>query len=372
MSVNHIALAEQLLGSTLDLDPPREGHIIGYGPCPGAHRHTTPSKPRDFRIIFDADFREMPHEHCFHASCASERDAFIRALGKAIRAAERAENGGKPLPRPKQVERPAAAPKTEKPVFSAEAAREIMARCPRIITEDLLRRISPVEIPEDRRRWGELLIDTLYQPGERILVFTDMCSQGQYLRIAGKGNYRLASRPGTRAEPCEALPSQGAQGCWYLCAPVHGTWLPNPNNIDRATREPKLGRRHAECCTAFRYAVIESDTLPPSHWLQILAMLEDRITAVYTSGSKSVHSLIYLGELHTPAEFNIHRQQLLRRLVPVGADPAALTPVRLTRLPGALRLNKREADGTPALQRLLYLNPNPQPHTPLHTMPCLR
>ena len=85
-----------------------------------------------------------------------------------------------------------------------------------------------------------------------------------------------------------------------------------------------------------------------------------------------MHTLLHLGDCQTAAEFNRHRQALLQRLVPVGADPAALTPVRLTRLPGCLRLNKRSADGQPALQRLLYLNPSPQPHQPLKNMPFLR
>lgn len=376
MSVNHIALAEQLLGCALDYGPPSGGKIIAYGPCPGAHLHTTPSGPRHFRMIFDPEGREMPHEHCFHGSCQSERDAFIRSLIRAIRAAERAENGGKPLPQPNRPPKNSQSSivnrQSPKPTFHREIAYQVAATCPRDITEELLRRLSPVEIPADRHRWAELLIDTLFQPGERILVFTNMRSQGQFLRVAGRGNYRLATRPGEHATPCTHLPDRGPEGVWYLCAPVTGTWQTNPNNLDPATRQPRPGRRHAECCQRFPFAVIESDNLSPRVWLQILGILRDRIAAIYTSGSKSVHTLLHLPGCATTAEFNRHRQELLRRLVPVGADPAAITPVRLTRLPGCLRLNKTGADGTPALQRLLYLNPDPQPHQPLHAMPCLR
>lgn len=373
MPVNLIALAEQFLGAPLDIASQEGGKIIAFGPCPGAHRHTTKSGPRDFRLIIDPTGQEMPHEHCFHGSCQSERDAFIRDLIRAIRAAERQENGGKTIARPRQQPaRQDTPPRPEKPVFSRETAYAVAARCDKLITEEFLRRISPVAIPADRTLWPELLIDSLYAPGERVLIFTAMQSQGQFLRVAGKGNYRLGHKPGIQAQPCQQLPTEGPEGVWFLCAPVLGSWQPNPSNIDRVTKQPKPGRRHADCCTAFRYAVIESDTISPAVWLNIVALLQDRVAAVYTSGSKSVHTLLHLGDCQTAAEFNRHRQALLQRLVPVGADPAALTPVRLTRLPGCLRLNKRGADGQPALQRLLYLNPSPQPHQPLKNMPFLR
>ncbi len=366
MSANHQSIAEQLLGCPLEPG--------GFAPCPGQHLHTTKSGRRDWKLIIDPTGQEMPHEHCFHGSCEPARKEFMQRLYKAIRAAEKAERGGKPLPRPKQLPPRQEAPRPpEKPTFSKELAYKVAASCPRIMSEDVLRRISPVEIPAQRHLWPELLLETLYQPGERVLIFTNMRSQGQFLREIGKGNYRLSTHPGQRATAVPHLPSEGPEGVWFLCAPVVGAWQPNPNNLDSKTKEPKPGRRHAECCTAFRYAVIESDTISPTVWLNILAVLNDRIAAVYTSGSKSVHTLLHLGDCATPAEFNRHRQDLLRRLVPVGADPAALTPVRLTRLPGCLRLNKTDpATGQPAVQKLLYLNPNPQPHTPLHTMPFLR
>lgn len=366
MSINHQSIAEQLLGCPLEPG--------GYAPCPGQHLHTTKSGRRDWKIIIDPTGQEMPHEHCFHGSCEAARQEFMQRLYKAIRAAEKAERGGKPLPRPKQLPPRQETPRRpEKPTFSRELAYKVAASCPRIMSEDVLRRISPVEIPDDRHLWPELLLDTLYQPGERVLIFTNMRSQGQFLREIGRGNYRLAAHPGQRASSVSHLPAEGPEGVWFLCAPVVGAWQPNPNNLDQKTKEPKPGRRHSECCTAFRYAVIESDTISPTVWLNILAVLNDRIAAVYTSGSKSVHTLLHLGDCATTAEFNRHRQDLLRRLVPVGADPAALTPVRLTRLPGCLRLNKTDpATGQPAVQKLLYLNPNPQPHTPLHTMPFLR
>ena len=66
----------------------------------------------------------------------------------------------------------------------------------------------------------------------------------------------------------------------------------------------------------------------------------------------------------TPAEFKNARARLLR-LAAVGADPAAITAVRLSRLPGITRAEKPAPHN---LQRLLYLNPSPTAE-PIHNRP---
>jgi hypothetical protein len=52
-------------------------------------------------------------------------------------------------------------------------------------------------------------------------------------------------------------------------------------------------------------------------------------------------------------QWDAKRNQIRPILVPLGADEAAMTGVRLSRLPGALRGLQQ--------QELLYLNPNPSP-----------
>lgn len=356
----HQQIAEDLLGCPLDPD--------GYAPCPGAHLHTTRTGRRDFQLFIDPAGIQLPHEHCFHASCQPARDEFMARLYSAIKS----EQGGthppaqqalRPLP-------PQPTPRKYKPCLDMVRAQALAAHCPHDITPAYLRSISPIAIPESRYSWAELLIDTLYRPGERILVFTRFASQGQFIRVAGRGNYRLSPWPGTPAQPIANLPSEGAEGCWFLCSPVLGTWQPNPHNT-KAGR-PRLGRRHTACCTRFPYAVLESDTIPPALWLRILAQITDPIAAIYTSGGKSIHALISAGDITTTEQFNVLRDKLRRRLTPVGVDPAALTAVRLTRLPGALRHNKCGEKGQPALQELYYLNPRPCPGRPLLSMPQLR
>lgn len=336
-------LAENLLGHPLTPE--------GYAPCPGAHLHTTPTGTNHWRLYIDPENPAHPHDHCFHASCAPARDAFMSRLYTAIR---RLLQGTAPAPTgsttPATPRRPIIEPPA-KPVFNPARATQLAARCPHF-TLERLGRISPIPIPPQPEKWPELLLSTLYPPRSRILIFTIMRSQGQYLYEVGTGFYRLAHRPGTRATPVPQLPlTTSADGMWYLAAPITGQWLQKPGKP-----AGELGRRHAACCTSFPYAVIESDTLPPETWLPCLAQLTDPIVAIYTSGKKSIHALIRLNAT-TPADFNHHRTQLIRRLLPIGADPAAITPVRLTRLPGATRGAN--------LQRLLYLNPRPLPGTPL-------
>ena len=335
-------IASSLLGA--EIDP-----ATGYGPCPGAHCHTTPSGARDWRLFVDPAAPLHPREHCFHASCAPARDDFMSRLYTELRRMADPEARHHIPAAPAPAAPPA--PKKIKPTFDLATAQAIASRCPGFNVERLTR-ISPIPIPPQPDQWPTLLINTLYPAGSRILIFDNMLSQGQYIHIAGGSTYRLHHRPGTPATPVDALPlTTSPDGMWYLAAPITGAWLPkNPAN------PTALGRRHAACCTSFPYAVIESDTLPPETWLPILAQLQDPIVAIYTSGKKSIHALIRVGA-RSKEEFNTARDILLRRLVPIGADPAAITPVRLTRLPGALRSGH--------LQRLLYLNPSPLPHTPL-------
>lgn len=336
--------------------------------CPFAGQlHDTATGDRAVKWTFPADGGK-PHAHCFHAKCQDAWHELMRGLYRAILAAERGERATGAAPagsRRSLPEAPKAAPARAvkcDPVRAAALAAH--CRLPEI-TADMLRRISPVPIPEHPAEHGALLIDTLYKQGEHILVFTHYASQGQYLHTAGTREfYRLGNRPGIKARRSPRLPLAGREGVWYLTAPVLGTWQPNPNKRGRGGVQ-LLGRRHTACCTRFPYLVLESDEIPPATWLRILAQLRERIAAIYSSGGKSIHTLLRV-DAATVEEFNLHRANIIRRLCCVGADPAAITPVRLSRLPGCLRLGK--VDPTtgaytehpdPPLQELYYLDPAP-------------
>lgn len=148
-----------------------------------------------------------------------------------------------------------------------------------------------------------------------------------------------------------------AAGIWYLCNPVDGRWHPNP-------RENNLSCRSQESITAFRYAVLESDQAPPHLWLGFIAQLPTRVAAIYTSGGRSIHTLIRL-DAKLKSDWDEAITPLKRPLAALGADAGALSAVRLSRLPGCWRPEKA------GFQRLLYLYPDPA-LAPLIDLPIIQ
>lgn len=361
-----IELARQIFPDLQDL-----GNGVCQATCPGIGCHSTANNPRDFRVWFEEG--KGPHEKCMHGSCEAARAAAMSQLYALLRRNDPTAKCGRDAYRDARAAYLAAPTARRAPFepYNERLAQQCADACPLIITEDWLRGHSPVRIPQDPARWPALLLNSIYRQGERILVFTKFASQGQLLHQVGGQTLRLEETPpayGTCAP--RRVPSgwpRGAEnGVWFLCAPVTGDWQPNENNRDQ--HGAKLGRRHAACATRFPYLVLESDEAPPAVWLRILVQLADPIVAVYTSGGKSYHALVRV-DCATKEEFDLRRAEYCTRLTALGADPAAVTAVRLTRLPGCLRFGTGQgagyhkyldADGKPAprMQQLLYLNPD--------------
>jgi len=177
---------------------------------------------------------------------------------------------------------------------------------------------------------SQRFLESIYMPGERVLMFTLFESQGQCL-------YEI----GGRWQPL--LPRGGPEGVWLLINPVSGEYHPNPR------QENKNSRRSEESITSFRYLLLESDVADHGEWLACLAQLPLRIVAIYTSGKKSVHALVRIDAI-SKADWDLQRNEIKPIVVALGADESALTAVRLSRLPGAMRGDR--------LQKLLYLNPS--------------
>jgi hypothetical protein len=108
--------------------------------------------------------------------------------------------------------------------------------------------------------------------------------------------------------------------------------------------------------------VIESDEADPAQWLRALVQIPLAIVAAYSSGGRSIHALARV-DCASKSAFDALRDSATRVLCPIGADGAAMTAVRLTRLPGMMRHGSRGKDGrlvaypAPRLQELLWLNP---------------
>jgi hypothetical protein len=143
--------------------------------------------------------------------------------------------------------------------------------------------------------------------------------------------------------------------------------------------------------------VLESDEADAQLWLAALVQMPLRIAAIYTSGGRSIHALVRI-DATSKADWDAKAAKLKPLLTVMGADPAAMTAVRLTRLPGCFRgqegptapklpsMRKRMVDeplefdaagnpiwtpkpepASPAnlwtggkLQELIYLNPKPE------------
>lgn len=197
---------------------------------------------------------------------------------------------------------------------------------------------SPVDV---RNLGAEGFLNALYQKGERIMIFTDMRSQGDFLYEVGKGSFRLSEDRGVKAVP-SPLPSRSPDGVWFLNQPVTGLWAPNA--------EKKWSRRSEGNVTRWCHVVLESDSAPADQWLRFLALFPAPIRAIYSSGGRSWHALL-AADYASKADLDVFLADAKKRFPILGADGRALTAVRLTRLPFCKR-GMRE-------QRLIYLAPEP-------------
>ena len=265
----------------------------------------------------------------------------------------------------------------EKPRFREETLKRIAALL-HGVDEQFVKVRSPLS-PEGRTPAWFLM--QLYRAGESVLVFDDFKSQGRHV-------CQMDDQQGG-VECLDHLVNGCPDGVWFLCNPVDGEFHPNPRLGN------KRSRRSEESVTAWRYLVLESDVAEPVDWLAALVQMPLRIAAIYTSGGQSIHALVRL-DATSKADWDARARRLKPLMTVLGADPAAITAVRLTRLPGCFR----GQDGPPApthprvpqrlvheplrfdergdpiwlpqtvtapasswtggnLQELLYLNPNP-------------
>lgn len=326
-------IAEELLGGALD-----DGQ---FARCPGAEKHSKQGGRRDFRVVLDG----APTGYCFHASCGGEVDAFNKELRRRIWLEE--HDGVSPSYTPPGWEGVTPAPKADlksRPPLDEYTLWEFTRGVPSV-NEDWFRRRSPIDVECCD---SEAFLGHLFNEGERVAIFTDWRSQGDFLYWVGRGGFRLSQQRGVKAVASK-LPQGGAEGVWFLVQPVTGQWEIN-HKMNKTEHVAKYTRRSEVNVTAWRYFVLESDVINADQWLKVVANLPLPIAAVYTSGGRSIHALLKY-EIASKPEWDMVRNMVRQIVCPLGADPAALTAVRLSRLPGCTRNGK--------LQRLLYLDPAP-------------
>lgn len=251
----------------------------------------------------------------------------------------------------------------EKVTYDAEALKRAQRPDWRVDV-DWLRSRSPVD-PKGVK--AATFLDAVYEPGDKVMVFTDLRSQGNLMHWCGRGTFALGKTPDIKARPAP-MPEGGAQGLWFLIQPCDGKWYPVPGKTT-------LSRRSQRSIVAWRYMLLESDKAPMWMWLNAIAQMSLPIVAIVTSGNQGAHVLVRV-DAESKAEWDAMRKTVLPTLTCLGTDPDALKALVYMRMPGAWREGKMKSveDGATGkrvsrfvpfhdgrrMQRLLYFNPRPQ------------
>lgn len=347
--------AEEIFREFFPGDWEAVGDGVYQGHCPGAELHSKGKAKADCRIYLSyGDKNQTPGAYCFHNGCGG----ILAGMNEAFRG-KLFEKSGERREARVSAGGVAAAPKAgpQKRVnelYDEALLRKVTAGTCEVSPEWFIERS-----PKDPRGVmpGEFL-DSIFDEGERAMVFTRFTSPGDFAWEVGRGGFRLGSVPEAKAVRSPLPLNGGSDGVWFLSNPVTLKWEPNP----RAKVPGTKSRRIKECVSSWKYLVLESDDAPEELWLKFLAQMPDCIRAIYSSGGRSWHALVCVyaptwahlaGILQGyPEGRNAGQRMGAKRMWAMyGADPGALTPVRLTRLPGCTRKGKE--------QRLIYLNPAP-------------
>ena len=205
------------------------------------------------------------------------------------------------------------------------SAAELVTRADRardFTWADLMRR-SPID--PDSVTSGQYL-EKVFKPGEAVVICEHRKDPGRVYVV------------GSHATWVCNLKSE--EGIFYLSNPTDGVKKPNAENT--------LSVRSEGNVTAYRHLVVESDKTDALFWVRAMVQVPLPVVAIYGSAGKSVHFLLRVNAADKVEYLSI-LDRLRPGLVRLGADPAAMSGVRLTRLPGAWRGERR--------QRLLYLDP---------------
>ncbi len=330
-------IAESIVG------PVRWDGAQGHCQCPGEASHTTPTAPTDCKAVVEpiatAGGTLAPGVYCFHGSCRAACDDASHALRSALGKRQPGQPGSRTW-HPRVTPAP-------KPQFNLAKLEHIARKLDGIDAGWLAARSA--KTPWNRTPAS--FLHELYRPGERVVVFDVFESQGQALWTC--------TAPPFDARALDGFRTGKARGVWYLAQPVNGEFADTGTFNKDVT--PHLSRRSFRTVTSWRYMVLESDKANPDHWLAALVQMPLPISAIYTSGGKSIHALVRV-DAGSKADWDFQAAKVKPPLVMLGADEKAISAVRLTRLPCCERVEKAQ------IQTLLYLNGTPD-DTPICELP---
>jgi RecA-family ATPase len=182
---------------------------------------------------------------------------------------------------------------------------------------------------EDFKRY----LRALFQPDEFISWVTEakQDEDGKW-KPAGKGTYwktcadtlkQLEKHP---KDICDTIGDYSHEaGAWIRFNPVNGEGVNNSN------------------VTAYRFALVESDTMALDAQYRMYRKLNLPIAAMVTSGGKSIHAIVHIDAVNA-AEYKDRVELLYTILENHGmvVDTQNKNPSRLSRLPGCVRGSSRQ------------------------------
>ena len=209
-----------------------------------------------------------------------------------------------------------------KPSYSAGDLMTFAASVPELTWEDIAARspIDPAAVTSCD------FLEAVFKPEEYVAITSRLNDPGRPYRV------------GSRAEWVNGMKS--GEGIFFLSNPVDGQVRKNADG--------KWSLRSEINLTDFRHMVLECDKPDCLIWIRAMAQVPLPIASITSSGGKSIHLLVRWGS-STKAAFLEDLDKVQPGLVRYGADPQAMTAVRLTRLPGGTRGDRQ--------QKLLFLDP---------------
>jgi hypothetical protein len=250
-----------------------------------------------------------------------------REIADAIRKALQDHAGGTFTPRP----RPQPA------VHDGKGALQRIIRQATISDEVDLSERSPVRLDGLPQDDATLLLDTLYAPTDLIFIGERYDEGILGATIRSVAEWITYFRAGGPTDP------------HIIANPVNG--IPRP----KKTGDGMTLRGDANVA-AYRFCVVEFDSLPREDQLRFWSAAKLPIVALIDSGGKSIHGWLDVAKLAPVTTEDQWTAQIKDRLyasllTPLGVDSACSNAARLSRLPGHWR------DEKGAYQRLLWLSP---------------
>jgi len=248
------------------------------------------------------------------------------------------------------------APRKREAVLYDEAALKGVQKPGLQVDDAWLRARSPYD---PKRLDAGQLLDLLYEPEDKVLVFCSMQSRGDYMRWR-RAWYLLGKTPQEKAVKAANFPPGSKEGIIHLLPTVDGKWHPKTSGVE-------LSRRTMQSAVRYPYLLLESDEAPAALWLNALVQLPLPIVSITRSAGRSIHALVRVGALRRD-EWQECVDVVRDAMARIGCDSQALkNPMVNCRLGNTWREGKMTGSGKErkfvpftygrSNQRLLYVCP---------------